>query len=100
MYRIKYVWEDLTTSGESIGTHCHVTVLTTPLRQGAQFVEVWVEGFAFTELARQQEELSQQREEIEKQRKVFSKRKPSLSTGGSKGRVKNDDGFTRPTTPR
>ena len=71
-------------------------------RQGAQFVEVWVDGFAFAELSRKQEELTQQKEEIEKQRKALSKRKPSVTTGtsgGSKGRGKSDDGFTRPSTP-
>lgn len=69
-------------------------------RQGAQFVEVWVDGFAFTELSRQQEELTQQREEIEKQRKMLSKRKPSVAaSGGNKGKTKTDDGFTRPSTP-
>ncbi|XP_064401132.1 serine/threonine-protein kinase tousled-like 2 [Halichondria panicea] len=66
-------------------------------RQGARFVEVWVDGFAFSELGDRQEELTQQREEIEKQRKMISKRKPSVSTGGNKG--KSDDGFTRPSTP-
>lgn len=69
-----------------------------PYRQGARFVEVWVDGFAFSELGDRQEELTQQREEIEKQRKMISKRKPSVSTGGNKG--KSDDGFTRPSTPR
>ncbi len=74
-------------------THTH-----THYRQGARFVEVWVDGFAFSELVHRQEELTQQRDEIDKQRKIISKRKPSVSTGGNKG--KSDDGFTRPSTPR
>lgn len=47
-------------------------------RQGAQFVEVWVDGFAFIELTARQEELSSQREELEKQRKQLSKKKTSV----------------------
>lgn len=45
------------------------------LRQGAQFVEVWVDGFAFSELSGRQEEVTAQREELEKQRKQLSKKK-------------------------
>ncbi len=45
------------------------------LRQGAQFVEVWVDGYAFTDLLTRQEVLTNQREELEKQKKMLSKRK-------------------------
>ena len=55
-----------------------------PRRQGAQFVESWVDGFAFAELSRRQESVSQQREELEKQRKQLSKRKVT-STGQQNG---------------
>lgn len=38
-------------------------------RQGAQFVEVWVDGFAFTDLSSRQEGVATQREELERLKK-------------------------------
>lgn len=49
-------------------------------RQGAQFVEVWVEGFAFSDLNTRQEELATQREELEKLKKQSNKKKCSAAT--------------------
>lgn len=49
-------------------------------RQGAQFVEVWVEGFAFADLNVRQEELASQREELEKLKKQISKKKGTVAS--------------------
>lgn len=46
-------------------------------RQGASFVENWVDGWAFTDLMRQQERIASEREELERQRKLLLKRKPT-----------------------
>ena len=51
-----------------------------PYRQGAQFVESWVDGFAFSELAHRQDNTVQQREELERQRKQLTKRKVNPGT--------------------
>ena len=52
-------------------------------RKGAQFVEAWLDGFAFTELAQKQAAVASHREELERQRKLLTKRKPGSS--GSQG---------------
>ncbi|XP_022696465.1 serine/threonine-protein kinase tousled-like 2 isoform X3 [Varroa jacobsoni] len=54
-------------------------------RQGASFVENWVDGHAFTELLKKQEQVASEREEIERQRKLLQKRKPIGSTQAGKG---------------
>lgn len=46
-------------------------------RQGASFVENWVDGHAFTEIQKKQDSTSTERDEIEKQRKTLAKRKPN-----------------------
>ena len=83
-------------------------------RKGAQFVEVWVDGFAFTDLLQRQEAVCSQREELERQRKQLTKRKPSsaggqgqggtgaggkASRGGKQATVaaSGEDGFTKPS---
>lgn len=48
-------------------------------RQGASFVENWVDGYAFSELLKKQEAVTHEKEEIDKQRKLLSKRRPSTS---------------------
>jgi tousled-like kinase len=53
---------------------------TTCFRQGAQFVEVWVDGFAFADLSTRQEELAAHREELERQKKQSGKKKGSVSS--------------------
>lgn len=53
-------------------------------RQGASFVDNWVDGHAFTDLNKKQEMISQEKEEIDRQRKILAKRKP-LSVAGKKG---------------
>lgn len=70
-------------------------------RQGATFVENWVDGYAFTDLIKQQERIAQEREEIERQRKVLGKRKPNAASGSSGSgkankNTKENDGFLRP----
>ncbi|XP_025093234.1 serine/threonine-protein kinase tousled-like 2 isoform X3 [Pomacea canaliculata] len=45
-------------------------------RQGAQFVENWVDGWAFTDLMKQQERIAAERDDIDKQRRLLMKRKP------------------------
>lgn len=54
-------------------------------RQGATFVENWVDGYAFAELLKRQEELASEREEIDRQRKLLGKRKPSPQAHKNKG---------------
>lgn len=61
-------------------------------RQGASFVENWVDGYAFTELIKKQEQIATEREEIERQRKLLGKRKPS--TAQPKGRANNGTSVT------
>lgn len=58
-------------------------------RQGASFVENWVDGHAFTELNKKQEMITQEKEEIDRQRKILAKRKP-LSVQGKKGHPVGD----------
>lgn len=50
-------------------------------RVGAQFQEIWMEGYAFQELNRQQEELAAEREEIDKQKKLLAKKRPTSESG-------------------
>jgi len=50
-------------------------------RQGASFVENWVDGHAFTELNKKQEMIAQEKEEIDRQRKILAKRKPTTVQG-------------------
>lgn len=54
-------------------------------RKGAQFVEAWLDGFAFTELSQKQETVASHREELERQRKQLTKRKPGSSGGQGQG---------------
>jgi len=48
------------------------------LRRGAQFVEVWVDGFAFSDVSLRQDQVASQREELEKQKKQVTKKKGPL----------------------
>ncbi|XP_054707274.1 serine/threonine-protein kinase tousled-like 1 isoform X2 [Uloborus diversus] len=74
-------------------------------RQGASFVENWVDGYAFTELIKKQEQIATEREEIERQRKLLGKRKPSTAqpkgraNNGTAGAVANGD-FAKPDPPK
>ncbi|XP_064613598.1 serine/threonine-protein kinase tousled-like 2 [Liolophura sinensis] len=63
-------------------------------RQGATFVENWVDGWAFTDLMRQQERIATEREDLERQRKLLTKRKPPTNSAVQKN-TKND-GFAKP----
>ncbi|XP_042150032.1 serine/threonine-protein kinase tousled-like 2 isoform X3 [Ixodes scapularis] len=74
-------------------------------RQGASFVENWVDGYAFNELLRKQEQISSEREEIERQRKLLCKKKPN--TGQPKGKAANNGAaalangeFVKPESPK
>ena len=44
-----------------------------------------MDGFAFEELAQQQEAISQQKEELEKQRKLLAKKRVTAASGSSGG---------------
>ncbi|KAM7427763.1 Serine/threonine-protein kinase tousled-like 2 [Porites harrisoni] len=76
-----------------------------PVRQGVSFVETWVEGHAFKELAAQQERINQQREELEKQKKTLAKKKPPSNTSSIKEKKLprtssgESDQFARPGSP-
>ncbi|XP_033113034.1 serine/threonine-protein kinase tousled-like 2 isoform X1 [Anneissia japonica] len=56
-------------------------------RQGAQFVESWKDGYAFTDIFRQQERLAQERDEIDRQKKLLTKRKPHLQGAQSNAKA-------------
>ncbi|XP_068747378.1 serine/threonine-protein kinase tousled-like 2 [Montipora capricornis] len=76
-----------------------------PVRQGVSFVETWVDGHAFKELAVQQERINHQREELEKQKKSLAKKKPQSNAANAKERKLpktsgvDIDQFARPTSP-
>jgi tousled-like kinase len=66
-------------------------------RQGASFVENWVDGYAFTDLSKQQEKIGKEREEVERQRKLLGKRKPvSSATAKQPKAAKDGDVFLKP----
>lgn len=74
-------------------------------RQGAQFIEVWVEGARFKDLSASQERLGAQREELERQRKTLSKRRPLVGGSGAGGRSSSPaqpgkTGFVKPQVAR
>ncbi|XP_059171552.1 serine/threonine-protein kinase tousled-like 2 isoform X2 [Physella acuta] len=50
-------------------------------RQGAQFVENWVDGWAFQDLMKQQERITADKDDIDKQRRLLMKRKPPTAVG-------------------
>ena len=60
-------------------------------RQGAQFVEVWVDGFAFTDLTARQEELATQREELEKQKKQLNKKKAGTVASTQRDQLEREE---------
>ncbi|KAG8199492.1 hypothetical protein JTE90_009339 [Oedothorax gibbosus] len=71
-------------------------------RQGASFAENWVDGFAFTELIKKQEQIALEREDIEKQRKLLGKKKPNatqLRGRANMNSLANGD-FIRPEPPK
>ena len=54
-------------------------------RQGATFVENWVDGSAFNEIMKQQELMNHAKEELDKERKLLQKKRPQLEKeSGSK----------------
>ena len=54
-------------------------------RQGATFVENWVDGSAFNDIMKQQEIMNHAKEELDKERKLLAKKRPQLEkeSGGS-----------------
>ncbi|XP_061186181.1 serine/threonine-protein kinase tousled-like 2 isoform X2 [Saccostrea echinata] len=83
--------EKKTTRQKSMGNRLRLGQFVTQ-RQGATFVENWVDGWAFTDLMKQQERIAQEREDIEKQRKLLVKKKPNTAvTKNSK-----NDNFLKP----
>ncbi len=70
---------------------------------GAVFAENWVDGSAFTELIKKQEQISTAREEIERQRKMLIKKRPSLAVSKTKPSFPNGDSngeFVKPESPK
>uniref|UniRef100_A0A1E1X8I2 non-specific serine/threonine protein kinase n=1 Tax=Amblyomma aureolatum TaxID=187763 RepID=A0A1E1X8I2_9ACAR len=63
-------------------------------RQGASFVENWVDGYAFNDLLRKQEQITSEREEIERQRKLLCKKKPTMGQPKGKGVAANNGAST------
>ncbi|BFZ02002.1 hypothetical protein BsWGS_05041 [Bradybaena similaris] len=61
-------------------------------RQGATFVENWVDGWAFQDLMKQQERITADKEDIDKQRRLLLKRKQPTGIGKN---VKHDN-FLKP----
>lgn len=54
-------------------------------RQGATFVENWVDGSAFNDIMKQQEIMNHAKEELDKERKLLQKKRPQLEKdSGSK----------------
>lgn len=52
-------------------------------RQGATFVENWVDGYAFNDIMKQQELINHAKEELDKERKMLAKKRPQLEAGGT-----------------
>ncbi|XP_064456056.1 serine/threonine-protein kinase tousled-like 2 isoform X3 [Ornithodoros turicata] len=74
-------------------------------RQGASFVENWVDGYAFNELLRKQEQITSEREEIERQRKLLCKKKPTTGQPKGKGATNGaaalaNGEFVKPESPK
>lgn len=69
---------------------------------GAVFAENWVDGSAFTELIKKQEQISTAREEIERQRKLLIKKRPSLALTKTKTFSNGDSNgeFVKPELPK
>jgi tousled-like kinase len=47
-------------------------------RQGATFVENWVDGYAFNDIMKQQELMNNAKEELDKERKLLAKKRPQI----------------------
>eukprot|EP00794_Sanderia_malayensis_P003299 gene3299-3782_t len=75
------------------------------VRQGAQFVEQWHDGYAFKEITRSLEKVNRMKEELEKQRKILQRRKPPSEGKPDKRERKqkqqqnHDDSFAKPAVP-
>ncbi|KAI6646253.1 Serine/threonine-protein kinase tousled-like protein [Oopsacas minuta] len=66
-------------------------------RQGAHFVETWVEGSAFQELNKKSNNLVCQKEELEKQKKLLTKKKSASIVKTTK--MSSDTEFQIPNRP-
>lgn len=53
-------------------------------RQGATFVENWVDGSAFNDIMKQQEVMNHAKEELDKERKLLQKKRPQLEKDSGK----------------
>lgn len=70
-------------------------------RQGAVFAENWVDGTAFAELVKKQEEITNAREEIERQRKMLLKKRPLTTSKSKTSNGDNSNGeFAKPESPK
>jgi len=47
-------------------------------RQGATFVENWVDGYAFNDIMKQQDLMNHAKEELDKERKLLAKKRPQI----------------------
>lgn len=70
------------------------------------FAENWVDGSAFNELMKKQEQIATAREEIERQRKMLTKKRPPPAAGKGKGFASNGESsngggeFLKPESPK
>lgn len=75
-------------------------------RQGATFVENWVDGSAFNDIMKQQEVMNHAKEELDKERKLLAKKRPQLEKEPSSKTnkeanklVKSTQNLPSPTSP-
>lgn len=76
-------------------------------RQGATFVENWVDGSAFNDIMKQQEVMNHSKEELDKERKLLQKKRPQLEKDSGSKQAKetkqqvksNAQNLPSPTSP-
>lgn len=75
-------------------------------RQGATFVENWVDGSAFNDIMKQQEVMNHAKEELDKERKLLQKKRPQLEKDSGSKQTKetkivksNAQNMPSPTSP-
>lgn len=86
-------------------------------RRGAQFEEVWQDGYAFAEINKKLQQINAEKEEIARSSQILRKRKPSVSGPSSKKQQSSsslsaavavvqlncsnsNDGFAKPDPPK
>ena len=78
-------------------------------RQGATFVENWVDGSAFNDIMKQQEVMNHSKEELDKERKLLQKKRPQLEKESGNAKATKEtkmlvkaggiQGLASPTSP-